>query len=273
MPELPEVEVVRRGLHQSVVGRRLLGARVRQEQLRWPVPPGLDDLLRGQRVESIDRRSKYLLMRLAHGTLIMHLGMSGSLRFLPQPGPPGRHDHVDLAFEHGVLRYHDPRRFGAILWHSGLEGAELDHPLLAKLGVEPFSERFDAGYLYAATRGRKLAIKQLLLSGAAVVGVGNIYASESLFRAGIRPSTPAGRLSRPRCALLVDAVRQTLADAIERGGSSLRDFVGSDGQSGYFQLDCLVYGRAGQPCRRCGTAVRVSREQQRASFFCPVCQR
>lgn len=273
MPELPEVEVVRRGLLGSVLGARVQSAEVRDPRLRWPVPADLDTRLRGRRLHAVDRRGKYLLLRFSGGTLIVHLGMSGSLRFLAQPAPPRRHDHVDLAFEHGVLRYHDPRRFGAMLWHPEAAGDPHGHPLLAGLGVEPFSPQFDGAYLHRATRGRKVAIKQLLLAGHAVVGVGNIYASESLFRARIRPSTPAGRLSAARCDALAAAVRATLADAIERGGSSLRDFVGSDGASGYFQLDCLVYGRAGEPCRACGAKVRVRQDQARATYWCPRCQR
>lgn len=274
MPELPEVEVVRRGLLGSVLGRRVQRAEVRDPRLRWPVPADLDARLRGRSLHAVERRGKYLLLRFSGGTLIVHLGMSGSLRFLaPPPPPPRRHDHVDLLFEHGVLRYHDPRRFGAMLWHPRAAGDPQGHPLLAGLGVEPFSPQFDGAYLHRATRGRKLAIKQLLLAGHAVVGVGNIYASESLFRARIRPSTSAGRLSAARCEALASAVRATLSDAIERGGSSLRDFVGSDGASGYFQLDCLVYGRAGQPCRACGSTVRVRHDQARATYWCPRCQR
>jgi len=273
MPELPEVEVVRRGLLASVVEHRVEDAVVRERRLRWPVPADLAEVLRGRLLRAVERRGKYLLLRFAGGTLIVHLGMSGSLRFLPQAPPPRRHDHVDLVFEHGVLRYHDPRRFGAMLWHPDEAGDVLLHPLLAGLGVEPFSQAFDGGHLHRATRGRRVAIKQLLLAGDAVVGVGNIYASETLFRARIRPSTPAGRLSAARCDALAAAVRATLSEAIERGGSSLRDFVGSDGSSGHFQLDCRVYGRAGQPCRSCGARVRVRHDQQRATYWCPHCQR
>ena len=273
MPELPEVEVVRRGLHASILDRRVERAEVRESRLRWPVPADLTGHLRGDRPWAIERRGKYLLLRFSAGTLIVHLGMSGRLRFMPQPLPIERHDHVDLVFEHGVLRYHDPRRFGAIVWHREDAGPPQQHPLLARLGVEPFSPDFGGEHLYRATRGSRVAIKQLLLAGTAVVGVGNIYASESLFRARIRPSTPVFRLGRERCDRLAAAIRATLADAIERGGSSLRDFVGADGASGYFQLDCQVYGRAGQPCRACGTTVRVRRDQQRATYWCPACQR
>ena len=272
MPELPEVEVVRRGVQASVLGQPLRGVETRVPSLRWPVPQGLGERLRGARLNAVERRGKYLLLRFDSGCLIVHLGMSGTLRFLAEPPPPQRHDHVDLVFAHGVLRLRDPRRFGALLWHPAEAGDPAGHPLLAGLGVEPFSDAFDGGMLYRATRGRRVPIKQLLLAGTVVVGVGNIYASESLFRAGILPGTPAWRIGRARCDRLAAAIRETLAEAIERGGSSLRDFVGSDGESGHFQLDCLVYGRAGQPCRRCATPIRTRMQQQRATYWCPRCQ-
>ena len=273
MPELPEVEVVRKGLQQTVVGRVLQSIEIRERRLRWPVPALLEGRLHRQRLHSVGRRGKYLLFAFDPGWLIVHLGMSGNLQFGPQAAAPGRHDHVDLVFEHGVLRYHDPRRFGAMLWHNAGEGALLEHPLLSGLGIEPFSDQFDGSWLHRATRGRKVAIKQVLLAGTIVVGVGNIYASESLFAAGIRPSTPAGRISLPRYQRLAASIRATLAAAIARGGSSLRDFVASDGESGYFQLDAAVYGRAGQACRVCGEPIRMLRQQQRATFFCRRCQR
>lgn len=273
MPELPEVEVVRRGLQAGLSRRVVSRVEVREPRLRWPVPEGLSRELAGRRLESVGRRGKYLLMDFGGATLIAHLGMSGNFRILEAPQAPARHDHVDIDFGERLLRYHDPRRFGAMLWHTPADGPVSAHPLLAGLGVEPFSDEFDGEMLYRATRGRAAAIKQLLLSGTVVVGVGNIYASESLFRAGIRPSTPARRIGRERCERLAGAIRETLADAIARGGSSLRDFVGSDGQGGYFQLDCFVYGRAGQPCRGCGTPVAMRRDQQRATYWCPACQR
>ncbi len=272
MPELPEVEIVRRGLQQTVAGRQLNDFQVREPRLRWPVPDGLSGLLAGRQLLSVQRRGKYLLLDFGNGWLIIHLGMSGTLTFVRQPQPPRRHDHVDLVFEHGVLRYHDPRRFGAVLWHDRLAGEPAGHPLLASLGIEPFADAFDGGWLYRGTRGRRVAIKQLLLAGAVVVGVGNIIPSESLFRAGIRPTTVAARLSRKRLDLLAVAIRETLAQATESGGSSLRDFVSSEGEQGYFQLDALVYGRAGQPCRRCGEPVRMLRQQQRSTFWCRRCQ-
>lgn len=273
MPELPEVEVVRRGLQQSVLGRTVGRPVVRESRLRWPVPRELPQLLEGRTVRSVERRGKYLLLGFDHGVLIVHLGMSGSLRFLSLPPPASRHDHVDLPFGHGTLRFHDPRRFGAMLWHEAGLGPVQAHRLLEGLGVEPLGEAFDGALLHRATRGRRVAIKQALLSGRIVVGVGNIYASESLFRAGIRPGTPAHRLGRERCERLAAAIRSTLVDAIRRGGSSLRDFVASDGASGHFQLDCFVYGRAGQPCRVCATPVRGVRQGQRSTFYCPRCQR
>ncbi|MBN9429375.1 MAG: bifunctional DNA-formamidopyrimidine glycosylase/DNA-(apurinic or apyrimidinic site) lyase [Burkholderiales bacterium] len=274
MPELPEVEVVRRGLQASVLERTVDRIEVRQPRLRWPVPADLPQRLAARRVLAVGRRGKYLLLDFGDGTLIVHLGMSGSFRFLRQPQPPAAHDHVDLHFQHGLLRYNDPRRFGAMLWHDAADGpVEQTHPLLTSLGVEPLAPGFDGELLHRATRGRRVAIKQALLAGTIVVGVGNIYASESLFRAGIRPTTPASRISRERYDRLAQAIRDTLSDAIGRGGSTLRNFVASDGASGYFQLDCFVYGRDGQPCRRCGTPVRVLRQQQRSTFFCPSCQR
>jgi len=273
MPELPEVEVVRRGLQHSVQGRRIDAAQVREPRLRWPIAADLGSRLAGRTVRSVERRGKYLLMDVGEGTLIVHLGMSGSFCFLRQPRQPTRHDHVDLVFAHGTLRYRDPRRFGAMLWHDPAHGPALEHPLLAGLGVEPLSGAFDGAMLYRATRGRRASIKQVLLSGDVVVGVGNIYASESLFRAGIRPTTPARRLGRERCERLAEAIRCTLSDAIASGGSTLRDFVASDGESGCFQLECFVYGRAGEPCRVCGEPVRTLRQGQRSTFYCARCQR
>lgn len=277
MPELPEVEVVRRGLAEAFVGRRVRRAILRRPDLRWPMPADLDSRIAGRLLACADRRSKYLLLGFDSGTLIVHLGMSGTLRHRLPGDAPGPHDHVDLDFGDRILRLNDPRRFGALLWTDQRPGEALvGHPLLARLGVEPLSAAFagDAGaeLLHHATRGRRVAIKQLLLAGGVVVGVGNIYACESLFRAGIRPTTAARRLSRPRLARLADAIRLTLAEAIQAGGSTLRDFVGAGGESGYFQLRCFVYGRAGQPCRICTTPVRVIRQQQRATFFCPQCQ-
>jgi formamidopyrimidine-DNA glycosylase len=272
MPELPEVEVVRRGLQAGLAQQVVRRVEVRERRLRWPVPERLAHDLAGRRLESVGRRGKYLLMDFGGPVLIAHLGMSGTLRILETRQAPERHDHVDIDFGERLLRYRDPRRFGAMLWHPADAGPVAAHPLLAGLGVEPFSGDFDGAMLYRVTRGRSTAIKPLLLAGTVVVGVGNIYASESLFRAGIRPATPAWRVGRARCDRLAQAIRDTLADAIARGGSTLRDFLGSDGEGGYFQLDCFVYGRAGQPCRVCGTPIAMRRDQQRATYWCPTCQ-
>jgi len=272
MPELPEVEVVRRGLQASVLNRTVRRVDVRAPMLRWPVPVELPQRLTGGAPSAIERRGKYLLLRFDAGWLIVHLGMSGSLRWARAGQALRAHDHFDIEFDAGVLRLNDPRRFGAVLWHDAAAGPLHAHPLLASLGVEPLSPDFDGDMLYAATRGRRVSIKQLLLAGTVVVGVGNIYASESLFRAGIRPTTPAHRVGPQRCRRLAGAIRDTLRAAIAAGGSTLRDFVSSDGQSGYFQLECNVYDRAGQPCRVCGKPVRVTRQQQRATYWCPTCQ-
>jgi formamidopyrimidine-DNA glycosylase len=243
-------------------------------RLRWPVPSTLPALLEGARILGISRRSKYLLFRMlapaGPGTLLVHLGMTGSLRFYRDAPPLKRHDHVDIVIDDGSrLRYHDPRRFGSILW---LPGAAPDHPLLDDLGPEPFDPAFDAQYLHLRTRGRRAPIKVTLMDSRVVVGVGNIYAAESLFRAGVRPTTPAGRVSRARLAVLVDAVREVLTEAIDKGGSTLRNYVDASGEPGQFQLDYRVYGREGQPCRVCGAAIRNRRLGQRASCFCPICQ-
>jgi formamidopyrimidine-DNA glycosylase len=270
MPELPEVETTLRGVAPHVVGRRIERMVVYDARLRWPVPRTLPQRLQGRTIDAVERRSKYLLFRLGGDTLIVHLGMTGSLRLYRTPPPRRTHDHVDLVLDGGtLLRYHDPRRFGAVLWHPA---SAKPHALLADLGPEPFDPAFDADYLHQATRGRRAAIKTTLMDNRVVVGVGNIYASESLFRAGIRPSTPAGRLSKPRIARLVDAVREVLASAIERGGTTLRDYVDSRGEPGRFQFATAVYDREGLPCRACGTTIRAMRLGQRSSYYCPRCQ-
>ncbi|MCU0842263.1 MAG: bifunctional DNA-formamidopyrimidine glycosylase/DNA-(apurinic or apyrimidinic site) lyase [Thiobacillaceae bacterium] len=270
MPELPEVETVMRGLRPHLQGRRLRGAVVRQARLRWPVPPDLDAALAGRLIRSVRRRGKYLVVDLDQGALILHLGMSGSLRILTRPEPPGPHDHLDLLLDDGGrLSFRDPRRFGAVLLSPDPDR----HPLLAHLGHEPLDDHFDGALLHALTRGRRVAIKQLLMDAHLVVGIGNIYANEALYRAGIDPRLAAGRLSRPRCALLAEAIRDTLTRAIAAGGSTLRDFVDSRGEPGYFQQTYQVYGRAGLPCRACGGLIRTFRQGGRSSFACPTCQR
>ena len=269
MPELPEVETTRRGVAPHVVGRRIARLIIYDGRLRWPVPEALPAQVLNRRIDAVDRRSKYLLFRLGDRTLLLHLGMTGSLRLYRHAPPRRPHDHVDIELDDGaLLRYHDPRRFGALLWVHD----EARHPLLARLGPEPFDTAFSVDYLHAKTRGRRASIKVTLMNNHVVVGVGNIYANESLFRAGIRPSSPAGKLSRPRLQRLVDAVRDVLAEAIAKGGSTLRDFVDSRGEPGEFQLDYRVYGREGLPCRVCGTPIRATRLGQRASFHCPRCQ-
>lgn len=249
----------------------MTAVRIYDRRLRWPVPRDLSRRLVGRTVDRVDRRSKYLLFRFGADTLIVHMGMSGSLRVLTAPRPKQAHDHVELEFGNGVvLRYRDPRRFGAMLWSPG---ASAPHPLLAAIGVEPFAAEFTGDYLYRATRSRRAAIKLALMDNHLVAGVGNIYASESLFRAGIRPNRAAHRVSRAQASRLVDAVRATLTDAIAKGGSSLRDYVDSRGEPGYFQLGYYAYGRAGEPCRVCGKRIRSVRLGGRATFYCPNCQR
>jgi formamidopyrimidine-DNA glycosylase len=271
MPELPEVETTRRGIVPHAVGRRIAAVRIYDPRLRWPVPPDLGRRVGGRAIDRVDRRSKYLLFRIGSDTLLVHFGMTGSLRVYSEAPPRRAHDHVDLVLDDGVtLRYRDPRRFGAMLW---IPGSGDSHPLLAKLGPEPFDAAFDADYLWSATRRRAAAIKLALMDNHLVVGVGNIYANEALFRAGIRPTAPANRVSRVRLARLVDAVRATLTDAIAKGGSTLRDYVDSAGLPGYFQLDYFVYGREGEACRVCGSPIRMRRMGGRATSWCPRCQR
>jgi len=277
MPELPEVEVTRLGLAPHLEGRVVDQAVCRRDGLRWPFPERLTERLAGQRILHTGRRGKYLLIHFAHGTLILHLGMSGHLRVLPAGIAPKKHDHFDLVVNGPdgcqVLRLHDPRRFGAVLWHGKDEGELGEHPLLRGLGVEPLEEQFSGALLYRQTRRRGAAIKQVLLAGDIVVGVGNIYACESLFRAGIDPTTPASRIGRVRYEKLAAAIRDILAAAIVQGGSTLRDFLAVNGQSGYFQQTYFVYDRAGVPCRNCGAAVRQIKQGQRSTFYCAHCQR
>ena len=277
MPELPEVEVTRRGVAPPIDGRVVEQAVVRREGLRWPFPPGLSELLAGRRITHTDRRGKYLLIGFEHGTLIVHLGMSGHLRVLPPGIEPRKHDHFDLVVNgpegRQVLRLHDPRRFGAVLWHGKEQGPLDEHELLRGLGVEPLGEGFSGALLHRETRRRKAPIKQVLLAGDIVVGVGNIYACESLFRAGINPKTPASRISRARYDKLAEAIKEILAAAIVQGGSTLRDFIAVNGQSGYFQQTYFVYDRAGVPCRNCGAPVRQIKQGQRSTFYCAQCQR
>ena len=269
MPELPEVETTRRGIEPWIVGRQITGWSVRQPRLRWPVE--LPARLSGARIVRVLRRAKYLLLETASSALIVHLGMSGSLRLMPLDSAAGRHDHVDIEFDHErVLRLTDPRRFGSIHYH---EGDWRSHWLIKDLGVEPLGPGFDGEFLRRAAKDRRVAIKHLLMDARVVVGVGNIYANESLFLAGIRPRLAAGRISELRCAALAAAVRDVLERAIQVGGTTLRDFVGGGGAPGRFRPSLNVYGRADQPCYQCGTLLKGLRIGQRATVYCPKCQR
>jgi len=271
MPELPEVETTRRGIEPHLKDRRVNRVIVRESRLRWPVPAELPELLRGRRILEVGRRGKYLLIRFRHGHLLLHLGMSGSLRVLDAATPPQKHDHLDLCLSGGsCLRLRDPRRFGAALWTAGPPEA---HPLLASLGPEPLGEAFDGDTLHREAKNRHSAVKGLIMDSHVVVGVGNIYASESLFRAGIHPSRPANRISAERYRALARAIREVLAEAIAQGGTTLRDFQREDGRPGYFAQALQVYGRSGEACPVCGEPIRSRLIAQRSSFFCPRCQR
>ncbi|MEL1265824.1 bifunctional DNA-formamidopyrimidine glycosylase/DNA-(apurinic or apyrimidinic site) lyase [Pseudoxanthomonas putridarboris] len=275
MPELPEVETTRRGLAPHIEGRRIQSVTLRRPDLRWPIPPEVARDLPGQRIEAVRRRAKYLLVDTAAGSALLHLGMSGSLRVLPATIPVSTHDHVDIAFAGSagkpgrVLRFNDPRRFGSLLWQPLGEV----HPLLRGLGPEPLSDDFDGDYLFDLSRGRRAPVKTFLMDQAVVVGVGNIYAAESLFRAGISPLRAAGKVSRERYAALAGAVKAILTHAIARGGTTLRDFLSPDGAPGYFEQELSAYGRGGEPCPRCGRPMKQASIGQRATVWCGHCQR
>ena len=270
MPELPEVETTRRGIEPHCRNRTIERVRIHEPRLRWPVRPELVDNLREARITEVGRRAKYLLVETTRGTLILHLGMSGSLRVVPAGSERRKHDHIEICLDSGqCLRLHDPRRFGAALWAEPGQS----HPLLERLGPEPLEPAFDGDYLYRVSRGRRQAIKPFLMNNGIVVGVGNIYANEALFMAGIHPTRPAGRVGRERIHSLADAVRSVLAAAIEQGGTTLRDFLREDGQPGYFRQKLNVYEKAGEPCPRCQTPIRQRLIGQRSSYFCPGCQR
>jgi formamidopyrimidine-DNA glycosylase len=273
VPELPEVEVTRRGIAPHLENRVVSGVVLRHSGLRLPFPAALEEKLVGRTIRSTARRGKYLLIHFDHGSLLLHLGMSGHLRILPSSTAPQKHDHFDLVLGDRMLRMNDPRRFGLVLWHAAGDGDVHEHPLLQGLGVEPLEEGFSGELLYAQTRGRSAPIKQVLLAGDIVVGVGNIYASESLFKAGIDPRRPANRIGLARYEKLAQAIRETLAAAIAQGGSSLRDFLAVDGQPGYFQQNYFVYSRSGEPCRVCKMPVRQLTQGQRSTFFCANCQK
>ena len=270
MPELPEVETTLRGIEPHLLNQRVDRINVRDPRLRWPVPAEVCKA-EGQTFVGLQRRGKYLLLKLQKGGLIIHLGMSGSLRVLTDPLEPEKHDHIDIELESGTcVRFNDPRRFGAFLW---VDGEMESHELLSELGPEPLSDEFTADYLYRLSRGRKVAIKNFIMNGHVVVGVGNIYASESLFMSGIHPQRAAGRISRQRYEGLVAAIRDVLDRAIRRGGTTLRDFVDSEGSPGYFAQELLVYDRAGSECFQCGATIRQKVIGQRSSYYCPACQR
>ena len=269
MPELPEVETTRRGIAPSVLNRRIVAFDIREPRLRWPVE--LPSEICGELIVRLTRRAKYLLLHLESGALILHLGMSGHLRVVSGNEPSGKHDHVDILLDHGLaLRLTDPRRFGSLHWQP--HPVE-DHWLLKRLGVEPLSDAFTGDYLFTRSRGRRAAVKNFLMDARVVAGIGNIYANEALFKAGIRPRIAAGRLSRARYREIAAAARATLTAAIDQGGTTLRDFVGSDGRPGYFANELFVYGRQGKPCLSCGTLLRGLRVGQRSTVYCPECQR
>lgn len=271
MPELPEVETTRRGIEPHILTKKITGATVRERRLRWPVPAGLPGILKDRTVRAVSRRAKYLLIETDAGTLMIHLGMSGSLRIARPEEAPRKHDHVDIALEGGnILRFHDPRKFGSMHWiirdaHS--------HPLLCDLGPEPLADDFSGDYLFALSRKRKVPVKSFIMDSHVVVGVGNIYANEALFRAGIRPTREAGRVSADRYVRLVAHIKAVLAEAIRVGGTTLRDFLGSDGEPGYFRQSLAVYGRRDLPCIICGVVLKEIRVGQRSTVYCQKCQR
>lgn len=274
MPELPEVETTRRGIDAVATGYTLRKLIVHESRMRWPIPADMPNLVANQVVRACRRRGKYLLIEFDSGTQLIHLGMSGSLRSVLNGELLRKHDHVEWQFDHVTLRLHDPRRFGSVLWHPKALGPVENHPLLSKLGIEPFDPKFDAHWLKKGLFGRKVSIKQALLAGDVVVGAGNIYASESLFRARIHPKTQATRVSLARCERLAESLKQTLTDALESGGSTLRDYVNATGEAGaYFTLHAAVYEKEGEPCKVCATPIKRIVQGQRATYFCPNCQK
>lgn len=271
MPELPEVETTRRGIAPALVGRTIVALVVRDRRLRWPVPAGLEQRLGGQPVSQLTRRAKYLLLETPAGSAIIHLGMSGSMRIVPENEAPEKHDHFDIVTSDAeVVRFNDPRRFGSLLW-AGKQ--PLEHPLLSELGPEPLGPDFTGDYLWQSSQGRKVTIKQHIMNSKVVAGVGNIYASEALFRAGIHPMRAARRIALPRMLLLVEEIRSVLSDAIKQGGTTLRDYRGGDGKPGYFKQQLLVYDRGDKPCIKCSKPVKRIVQGQRATYYCSNCQR
>lgn len=274
MPELPEVETTLRGIRPHLDGRRIARLIVREPRLRQPIPPEMPERVAGQPIRSLRRRGKYLLIELEQGSLLVHLGMSGSLRLAAPESAPRTHDHLDLVLsDGGLLRFHDPRRFGIFLWiPQSPETALVEHPLLCKLGPEPLGDDFDGAHLYRASLARRVAVKSFIMDSAVVVGVGNIYASESLFLAGLHPARACNRVDPDGYARLAETIRLVLWASIEQGGTTLRDFVNESGAPGYFAQSLRAYGRAGEPCRACGETIQPLRIGQRSSFYCPRCQ-
>lgn len=269
MPELPEVETTLRGIEPFLTGSTVRQLSITQRKLRWPIPNSIGSMV-GARIIGLHRRAKYIIVKTDRGYAIIHLGMSGSLRVISDGAERKKHDHVEIILANGaIIRFHDPRRFGAVLWTTD---PPEQHPLLAKLGPEPLTTEFDALHLFKATRRRKAAIKNLVMDGQVVVGVGNIYASEALFLAGVRPGMAAGRVSRETCNRIVNSIKQVLSAAIKMGGTTLRDFVNSKGQPGYFQQTLQVYGRTGEPCNTCKSKIKMRVIGQRSTFYCPLCQ-
>jgi len=270
MPELPEVETSRRGIEPHILHKNVTDVVIREKQLRWPIPSTLKKQLVNQKVNEVSRRGKYILLVTDMGTVIIHLGMSGSLRILDKSIPAEKHDHIDICFKDTILRLRDPRRFGSVLW---TKKDPLEHKLLRELGPEPLSDEFNAEYLFKLSRQRKVAIKTFLMNSHIVVGVGNIYANESLFSAGINPKRSANNISLSRYQRLVPIIKDILSRAISQGGTTLKDFTQQDGKPGYFQQTLSVYGRAGKPCPVCGQAIRQINQAQRSSFYCTRCQK
>jgi formamidopyrimidine-DNA glycosylase len=271
VPELPEVETTRRGIAPALEGRLINRMVVRDRRLRWPVPAAIEQKLAGQLVTALHRRGKYLLLQTPAGTALIHLGMSGSMRIVAPDDTPEKHDHFDIVTDQDeIIRFNDPRRFGSLLWAGS---TPFDHPLLAELGPEPLGDEFSGTYLWQSGRGRKVAIKQHIMNGRIVVGVGNIYANEALFKAGIHPKRAAGKISRPRMQALVEEIKAVLDAAIRQGGTTLRDYRGGDGKPGYFKQQLTVYERAGRPCKRCGSVIKRTVQGQRATYYCAACQR
>jgi len=271
MPELPEVETTRRGIKPYIEKQFVAEIIVRQPKLRWPIPPEIQQMV-GQKISAVERRGKYILLKTTtNGTVLMHLGMSGSLRVVDAGSSPQKHDHIDIVFQNNkAIRLRDPRRFGAVLWTTQ---NPLKHKLIRSLGPEPFSDDFNAAYLYQLSRSRSVSIKQFIMNGHVVVGVGNIYACESLFKAGISPKRSAGKVSKARYKKLVEVIKEVLAQAIEQGGTTLRDFVQAEGTPGYFQQQLNVYGKTAEPCLVCGSDVKKITQGQRSTFYCSQCQR